>query len=174
VVADTDYLINMFIPKAHSLAGVTLGFKNHMGSHKGCQYLHSWLPYNYYYNPAYSVYIDMFKNPNIGPKTVLTMCDGMFGNWPGVNGTPKRWKSFGNGAPNSIFLSADPVAIDSVLTDYIEIERIQQGSSMMPETRDCFALAEGEGWGIHETADPWKMPIGSDYRRIHYIYIDGV
>jgi hypothetical protein len=174
-VVNADYLINMFLPKAHALAGVTLGFKNHMGSFERCQYLHNWLPYNYYYNPNYSTFVDLFKNPHFRAKTVLTMCDGLFGNWKGVNGTPQPWITFGNKAPNSLFFSADPVAIDSVPIDYIEFERVQQGlGTLMPETRDYLALSEAEGWGIHEQGDPWKMPVGSDYKRIKYIYIDGV
>ena len=174
-VVNTDYLINMFVPKAHGLAGVTLGFKNHMGSVDACQYMHNYLPSSYYYKPDYSTFIDIFNNPHFGPKTVLTLCDGLFGNWVGVNGKPKRWITFGNDAPNSIFLSADAVAVDSVLTDYIESERIaQKYGALMNGTRDFLALAEDENWGIHEQADPWQRPIGSDYKRIKYIYIDGV
>lgn len=174
VVVDADYLINMFIPKAHSLAGVTLGFKNHMGSYDHCQEIHTYLPYNYYYKPDYSTFIDVFKNPHFGKKTVLTIGDGLFGNWPGVNGIPKRWNTFGNDAPNSLFLSADPVAIDSVVTDFIEAERATHGSGMVNGTRDFLVLAEQERMGIHESADPWQGPMGSDYKRINYMYINGV
>ncbi len=172
VVVDTDYLINMFIPKGHSLAGVTLGFKNHLGSITDAAKPHAYMPYNYYYNPSYSTYIDIFKNRNFGPKTVLTMCDGLFGNWIGVHGVPKAWKTFNDNSPSSLFFAADPVAIDSVLTDYVEIERKAQGyGSLMAGTRDYLVLAEGEEWGIHEQADPWVAPIGSDYKRIQYTYV---
>ena len=174
-VADADYLINMFVPKAHSLAGVTLGFKNHLGSINKCQDVHTYLPYNYYYNPNYSTLVDIFANPHFRSKTVLTIADALYGNWPGVNGTPKRWITFGNDAPNSLFFSADPVAIDSVLTDFIDIERVQQGQGgVITGTRDYLAVAEGREMGIHETADPWVLPMGSDYKRIEYLYINGV
>jgi len=175
VVVDSDYLINMFVPKGHPQSGVTLGFKNHLGSIDKCDKVHNYLPSNYYFDPNYSTYIDIFKNPHFGAKTVLTVCDGLFGQWEGVHGAPERWKTFGNDAPNSLFFSADPVAIDSVLTDLLEEERIQQGlGSMMNGTRDYLGLAEGEGFGIFESADPWILPMGSDYDRIKYLFIYGV
>lgn len=175
VVVDADYLINMFIPKGHSLAGATLGFKNHMGSIDNCQNMHNHLPYSYYYKPNYSCLLDVFRNRHFGPKTVLTVGDALFGNWKGVNGTPKRWITFGNEAPNSIFLAADPVAMDSVGADYVEIERMAQGyGKLTTGARDFLSLAEGERMGIFESADPWITPIGSDYKKIKYIYINGV
>jgi hypothetical protein len=175
VVVDTDYIINMPIAKAHSLAGTTLGFKNHLGTFNKPQKVHSWYPYSYYYDPDYSPHIDIFKNHNIGPKSILTIGDVLFGNWPGVSGTPKRWKSFGNMAPSSLFFAADPVAIDSVLIDFLDEEWVQQGwGHVMAESRDFLVLAQKERWGIHEHGDPWKLPAGSGYKKIKYTYINGV
>jgi hypothetical protein len=175
VVVDADYLINMFIPKAHSLAGVTLGFKNHLGSINQCERVHVYLPYHYYYNPSYSTLLDILMNPHFAPKTVLNICDGLFGSWAGVGGAPPRWITFGNNAPKSIFLSTDPVAIDSVLTDFIEAERIQQGlGNLINGTRDYLLLAESEGLGVFDEADPWILPIGSDYKNLKYIFVPDV
>ena len=175
VVVDSDYLINMFIPKGHSLAGVTLGFKNHLGSIDRCEKVHVYLPYNYYYDPNYSTLVDIFKNPHFASKTVLTVCDNLFGNWESVNGPPQRWFTFGADAPNSLFFSADPVAIDSVLVDFIEAERISRGlGNVISGTRDYLSLAEGEDLGVFEQADPWVLPVGSEYRRIKYIFVYGV
>lgn len=175
VVVDADYLINMFVPKGHSQSGVTLGFKNHLGSINKCDKVHNYLPSNYYFNPSYSTYVDIFKNPHFGAKTVLNICDGLYGNWDGVHGAPLRWNTFNNDAMNSLFFAADAVAIDSVLTDIIEEERIQQGmGSLISGTRDYLSLAEAEGFGIFESADPFILPMGSDYKRIKYIFVYGV
>ena len=175
VLADSDYLINMFIPKAHSLAGVTTGFKNHLGSHENALKVHEYLPYSYYYTPSYSPFIETFKNPHFANKTVLTICDGLYGNWKSLVGAPKRWVTFGNQAMNSLFFSADPVSMDAVLADFIEIERMQQGyGTLLNGTRDYLTLAEEEKFGINDQGDPWILPMGSDYKRIEYIYIDGV
>lgn len=174
-LAESDYLINMPIPKEHSFTGVTLGFKNHLGSVDRCQKMHAFFPYAYYYDPGYSPLIDLFKNQHFGPKTVLTVGDCLFGHWENTYGVPPPWLTFGNGAPNSLFFAADPVAADSVMTDFLEIERVQQGQGPVIEgTRDFLVLAQKEGMGVFEKGDPWQQPAGSGYKRIKYIYIDGV
>jgi hypothetical protein len=174
-LVDSDYLINMYIPKAHSAAGITMGFKNHLGSHEKALKVHEYLPYSYYYNPEYSPFVATFKNPHFANKTVLTIADGLFGNWKALSGAPRRWLTFGNEAMNSLFFSADPVCSDAVLTDFVEIERMQQGyGKLMDGTRDYLSLAQQEKFGINDQGDPWKLPMGSDYKRLKYIYIDGV
>ncbi|MHC4946409.1 MAG: DUF362 domain-containing protein, partial [Planctomycetota bacterium] len=160
VVIESDYLINMPIPKEHSFAGVTLGFKNHMGSCDRCQKMHSHLPYAYYYDPDYSPLVDLFRNPHIGRKTVLTLGDCLFGHWEDTIGTPPPWLTFA-GAPNSLFFSADPVSADSVMTAILEAERIAQGIGPVIEgTRDFLVIAQKEGMGIFEQGDPWQQPAG--------------
>ena len=51
VLVESDYLINMPIPKEHSFTGVTLGFKNHLGSIDRCHKMHPHFPHSYYYDP---------------------------------------------------------------------------------------------------------------------------
>jgi hypothetical protein len=174
-VIESDYLINLFIPKAHAFTGVTLGFKNHLGSIAQCYSMHVRMPYHYYYDPSYSCLLDIFRNPHFRKKTVLTIGEGLFGNWRDTESSPLPWNTFGDEAMNSMFFAADPVSIDSVCTDFIEIERIQQGyGTVINGTRDCFILAQAENMGIFEQGDPWQQPAGSGYDRIKYIYIDGV
>lgn len=172
VVVDTDYLINMPIVKAHAYAGATLGFKNHLGSIDRCDYLHPYFPHHPNYQSDYSPMLDLFLNPHFRKKTVLTVGDCLFGNWYAVTGSPIPWIKFGNQASNSLFFSADPVAADSVMMDVVEIERQQQGQSFYSTARDFLVLAEGARLGIHESGDPWKLPIGSGYKRIFYIYVN--
>lgn len=174
-VVNADYVINMPIPKEHSFTGVTLGLKNHMGSIDRCQFLHRYFPYTTYHRPDYNPLIDLYQNKHIGPKTVLTVGDFLFGNWYDTIGTPPPWITFNDGAPSSLLFASDVVAIDSVMTDFLEFERIAQGvGPVLDGTRDLFALAQKKGLGIHEKGDPWQQPAGSGYERIDYAYIDGI
>jgi hypothetical protein len=175
-LANSDYLINMPIVKAHMLAQVTLSFKNHMGSVDRCDYFHIYLPAGGHYQPDYSPMIDIYKNPHFGAKTVLTVGDALFGNWKNLFGAPPRWLTFGDGAPNSLILSADAVAADSVMADLIDIERQEQPgfNPLNARAREYLEIARKERMGIFEQGDPWKRPRGSGYRRIDYIHLNGV
>lgn len=171
-LVESDYLINMPIIKAHPFGYVTLAFKHHFGSVDACQQMHNYLPSYSYYEPDYSPMIDMYKNPHFGAKTVLTVGDGLFGHWYNVSGTPLRWLTFGNNAPSSLFFSSDSVAIDSVMSDLIDVERQAQGhGSLNAKARDYLVLAEQEKLGVHEAGDPWQSPAGSGYQKIRYLYL---
>jgi hypothetical protein len=174
-LADSAYLINMPIVKAHPYAYVALSFKNHLGSIDRCDEVHKYLPIGLHYDPDYCPLLDLWKNPHFRAKTVLTVGDALFGNWNSVSGSPKKWITFGDEAPNSLFFSADPVALDSVMADYIDLERQAQGlGTLHPKARDYLKLAARTGLGIHEKGDPWRLPRGSGYRRIFYCYFNEI
>jgi hypothetical protein len=175
-LANSDYLINMPLVKAHSLAYVTLALKNHFGSVDHCDYFHKYLPTGGYFQADYSPMIDMYKNPHFHAKTVLTVGDALFGNWWNLYGTPRRWLTFGNDAPNSLILSADTIAADSVMADLIDFERQAQSGygPLHVRARDYLRLGKKERLGIFEQGDPWKLPRGSGYQRIDYIYLKEV
>ncbi|MFH1998695.1 MAG: DUF362 domain-containing protein [Planctomycetota bacterium] len=174
-LANSDYLINMPLIKAHPYGYVTLGFKHHFGSVNRCDTIHTYLPNSSQYVADYSPLVDLMKNPHFGAKTVLTVGDGLFGNWKNVSGSPLRWLTFGNTAPNSLFFSADKVAIDSLMSDLIDFERRQQGFGILNlKARDYLKIAEQEGMGVFEQGDPWQLPRGSGYRLIRYVYVNGV
>ena len=125
VVVNATYVINVPIMKFHAYgSGVSLGLKNHWGTIDGPQPLHNYMwvggPY---LRPDYSALIDVYKNPNLGPKTVLVMADALLSWRDGFDEVPVMWDTFGNKPPNSLLFAADPVAIDSVMCDIIEIER---------------------------------------------------
>ncbi len=123
VLANADYLINMPIMKKHCCAWVTLSFKNHFGSIENCAALHGYtFPYEGDYTSLYNPMVDIHKNLHFVGKTVLTMADGLYGSKGDQASVPKRWTIFGNQAPNSMFFSRDPVAIDSVMYDFLEAE----------------------------------------------------
>ena len=70
------YLINMPIMKRHGWAGLTLTLKNHFGSIDKPAGLHDYI---YGYSGGnYNALVDLYRNPHIGAKAVLTVGDGLF------------------------------------------------------------------------------------------------
>jgi hypothetical protein len=166
VLINATYAINMPIMKRHMFAGVTLGFKNHFGSIDDCKLLHQWIALegDYYGGTAYNPLVELCSNPNIRDKTVLTIGDGLFGNWESNERKSQPWSTFGNQAPNSLFFATDPVAIDSVMCDFLYIE----GYRTDERWRDYLVVAEAAELGVHEQGDPWQKPWGSGYSKIDY------
>jgi hypothetical protein len=132
--AEADYLVNFAILKSHDDSGVTLCAKNHYGSlirdpvawgRRGARW------YNMHLTRArelpamgqYRCLVDLMGHPDIGGKTVLYMVDGLFGG-RGWAARPVKWRMdpFDGDWPNSIFLSQDPVAVDSVCFDFLYAE----------------------------------------------------
>ena len=122
VLINATYLINMPIMKTHCCTGISLGFKNHYGTINDPGALHNqaFLAEGSY-RSDYSPTVDVFQNPHIANKTVLTIGDGIFAALVFDMG-PSRWATFGNQVPESLFFATDPVAIDCVLCDFLAAE----------------------------------------------------
>jgi hypothetical protein len=173
VIIQASYLINMPIIKNHGIAGVTLGFKNHFGTIQtvnrgGDDNLHYYIcPDDGHYNPNYNPLVEIYSNPHILNKTILIVGDGLFGayGWYSNGVPPSPWQTFGGNAPNSFFLSLDPVAIDCVMMDILDAE---PGSIPQGGADDYLKLAAQENMGVYERGDPW----GSGYQDINYIRIE--
>ena len=157
------YLINMPIIKKHRMAGVSLSFKNHFGSIEGNDLLHwSVTLEDPLYLTTYSSLVDLHANHHFRDKTVLTIGDALYGarinNYTEV---PSPWPTFGNKSPNSLFFSRDPVAIDSVMYDFLEAEGgVPKGSD------NYLKLAATRGLGVFEHRDASGRYRSIDYRRI--------
>ncbi len=131
------YLINFSVLKGHDRSGITVAAKNHYGSMlrtpiSGGRTLgtnhyntHDRLPLQPtntawqnmgYYRPL----VDLMGNAYIGGKTVLYLVDGLFGG-KGWNSVTSTWSMapFNGDWPSSLFLSMDPVALDSVAFDFL-------------------------------------------------------
>jgi hypothetical protein len=162
VLVNADYLINMPIMKKHGGAGVTLSFKNHFGSFEHCDYVHwSVGPGGGDYTPNYNGLVDIYNNTHIKDKTVLTVGDALYGGRINNYEVPSRWSSFANQSPNSLFFSVDPVAIDSVMVDFLAEEGgVRSGSD------DYLVLAAASGLGVYERWDASHQYQVIDYRRI--------
>lgn len=128
-VTEAEYIINLANLKGHSY-GITLCGKNHFGSFingnslrppEGAN-LHQFLTKNEM--GIYSPLTDLMGNYQLGDKTVLYMLDAIIcAPSEGASITVKnsKWKQspFNNDYTSSIFISQDPVAIDSVGADFL-------------------------------------------------------
>jgi uncharacterized protein (DUF362 family) len=160
-LVEADYLINLPIAKAHDYAGMSVAFKNHFGSVDRCDLLHVYSFGRYRsYRSDYSPLVDLYANDHIAGKTVLTMCDALFGNCEHYSTAPSPWPSCQD-SPNSVFLSTDPVALDCVVGDFLAL----QGN--IPDwAGDYLVLAEQAGLGVHERA------ASGEYQRIEYLLVE--
>ena len=128
-VTQAEYVINLANLKGHSY-GITLCGKNHFGSFingnlmrppEGAN-LHQWLTRNEM--GIYSPLVDLMANADLGGKTVLYMLDAIIcapSEGASITGENSRWQQppFNGHYTASVFVSQDPVAIDSVGGDFL-------------------------------------------------------
>jgi len=141
-VVEAKYLINMPLLKRHPLnQGVTLSGKNFFGTWiESVQEVH-----DYHFsgfnegNPAPQT--DLLAHEHIGGKTILYIGDGTFATKEDHSTIAKfQMYPFNNDWTNSLFFSQDPVAIDSVMYDFLHAEG----------TNPC----EGSQNYLHQSAEP--------------------
>jgi len=123
-----DYLINLANLKSHTGAGITLCAKNHYGSlirwpaQKGYYDLH---PHAYADGMGkYRNLVDLMGHAHLGGKTLLYLIDGLYAGRHVADKAPRKWNSapFNGDWTSSLFVSQDPVAIDSVAFDFLWAE----------------------------------------------------
>lgn len=185
VFAEADHIINMPQLKGHGGASVTLGLKNHFGSvgltkdARGSHDAHdshgSYVGfYGYSYddaaglagNPA-NLLADINANPVFKDKTRLILGDGLMGN-PTINWQdPVVWKTFGDQPPEILFFGVDPVAVDSVMFDYLQSECAAAGEAARDD--DILHYAAAIGLGTHEH---WNDAADKKYTAIDYRSIE--
>ncbi len=185
--ADANYIINFACLKGHA-AGITLCGKNHYGSYirlpdtSGYYNLHSSLA-GTSYDPNmnhYRALVDIIGHSHIGGKTILYLIDGLYGGykWDG-----KMFKfqmsPFNNDWPSSLFVSQDPVAIDSVGLDFLweewpNVVRVEAVDDYLHEAAEAndppsgtFYDPDGNGTdlnslGVHEH---WNNALDKQYSR---------
>ncbi|RME91044.1 MAG: DUF362 domain-containing protein [Verrucomicrobia bacterium] len=177
--AEASYVINFTTLKGHS-SGVTLCGKNlygalirmpnrHYRNEGKLNYynLHLSLP-NKEWSPGmghYRAIVDLMGHPDLGGKTLLCLVDGLYAGYYS-DAKPRPWKSppFGDGEtgdwPSSLFLSQDPVAIDSVAHDFLLAEwpEVVTGGVHEPGS-----LEGGQEDYLHEAALADQPPSGTVY-----------
>ncbi len=141
-VAEAKYLINMPILKRHPIQqGVTLSGKNLFGT-----WIEPVADIHSYHTGAFTAgnpapQTDLLAHEHLGGKTLLYIGDGLFATKKD-HATIERFKMypFNNSWTNSLFFSQDPVAIDSVMYDFLHAEG----------TNPC----EGSQNYLHQSAEP--------------------
>ncbi len=130
---DANYMINMAALKAHARAGITLTAKNHFGSHTrlSAEHLHPSHPSPENDTPLesttgydkYRVFVDIMGHQLLGQNTLLYFIDGL---WGGGEATepPVKFTSppFNDDWSNSVIVSLDQVALESVCFDILRTE----------------------------------------------------
>ena len=177
---DAEYVINIACLKTHNEGGITLIAKNHQGSflEKGddpagqsAYIMHYCLPGNSSGSGKYRHTVDYMGHSETGGKGLLYLVDGI---WAGESweGWIKKYLSapFNNDYPNSLFMSQDPVAIESVCYDILFQENIDDPSKadypidMKVEIADYLSqCASSDYWpdGIIYDPEGDGTPIGS-------------
>ncbi len=146
IIEQADYMINLTNFKPHSRAGITLTAKNHFGSQarQSANHLHYSLicpviggsPTNGGYG-KYRGMVDLMGSKYLGRNTLVFIIDGLFGGGSGEGGPPVKYfmAPFHNDWSNSIFISDDQVALESVCYDFLRTEwngKIQAQSHQQP------------------------------------------
>jgi hypothetical protein len=163
-VSQATYLINMPLLKGHGYAGVTLAGKNNYGSIPSKDHS-SYLMASEAKQPLYSMLVDLMGSRELGGKTILYVNDGLFGNSTAgtVNNRAQcAFTNLFNGQWSaSIFMSFDPVAIDSVCADFLYAEfgqNLGQADDGYPH------VAVNCDHYLHEAALADQPPSGTVYR----------
>ncbi len=133
---DATYMINIPVFKQHHRAGISLSSKNHFGSLLKFSSSGDAFPYHYSLPctqgdgtvdngsyGSYRIFVDFIGHKDLGGKTILYLFDAL---WSSTNYGDNAWKwrmtPFNTSYPASIFVSQDPVAIESVGFDFLRTE----------------------------------------------------
>ncbi len=159
---EADFMINMGCLKQHNLAGGTFCAKNHYGSigRSWAMHLHYSLPsptVNGFENLGYGKFrnlVDLMEHEHLGEKTVLFLVDGIWGGELPVS-EPVRWQitPFNDDWPNSIFVSQDHVAIESVGLDFVRAQ-FDEYADMLGADDYLHQAADSANWAEGIMYDP--------------------
>ncbi|MDZ7345548.1 MAG: DUF362 domain-containing protein [candidate division KSB1 bacterium] len=127
-----NYLINIPTMKGHRRAGVTMFAKNHFGSHmrNNAVHLHNGLvdptedgKYARFQRHQYRVQVDLMGHEKHYKRGLFYLMDALYSGSEATD-PPRKFSMppFNNDWTSSIFLSFDPVAIESVGYDFLRTE----------------------------------------------------
>jgi len=175
VIEEADYLINMTNLKSHMIAGVSLTAKSHFGDigRATAGHLH-------YSHPTggrggnfpnsgyrkYRVFVDLMGSKYLGQNTLIWIVEGLFGGGSSeIKGPVKYFMApFNNDWSNSIFMSLDPVAIESVGYDFLRTEwNGQRKHDAVNNESEFQANINGVDDYMHQAADSTNWPKGIKY-----------
>ena len=175
VVENANYMINLSNLKSHGAAGVSLTAKSHFGNIGRATAGH--LHYSHLANRRegavnndgyhkYRVFVDLMGSKYLGQNTLIWLVEGLFGGGAAeIKGPVKYFMApFNNDWSNSIFMSLDPVAIESVGYDFLRTEwnGINKHDPVNNEW-ESMPNVNGVDDYMHQAADPANWPAGIIY-----------
>jgi hypothetical protein len=166
IFEDMDYMINIPTMKGHKHAGVTLFAKNHFGSNtrSGANHLHPGLvdpqdgsPVRNTYG-QYRVQVDIMTHYLLGKKNLIYLMDALYTSDDEID-QPDKWdlSPFNGDWTSSIFISQDPIAIESVGFDFLYAEF--DGTNGLDDFPHLGAVDDY----LHQLADSTNWPAGIIY-----------
>jgi len=171
VIEQADYMIYVAALKVHERAGMTLIGKCNFGSHtrSNAMQLHMGLVNPDGVAPSgnnnsrfgfkkYRVLVDLLGHKKLGGNAMLFVIDGLWGG-PGANVKPVKFKMppFNNDWPSSIFISQDPIALESVCYDILKAEFTSDKHA------ETYPQMEGVDDHLYQAADSSFWPAGVRY-----------
>jgi hypothetical protein len=175
VIENANYMITMAILKCHGAAGVSLTAKSNFGNigKPTAGHLHyshianrrEGVPTNTGYH-KYRVFVDLMGSKYLGQNTLFWFVEGLFGGGASeVKGPVKYFMvPFNNDWSNSMFMSLDPVAIESVCYDFLRAEwdGVHKHDAVNNEW-ESMPNAYGVDDYMHQAADNANWPQGIKY-----------
>lgn len=162
---EAEYFVNLANFKSHSLAGVTLGAKNHYGSliripvADGYYDMHLSLASEIPAAGSYRALVDLLGHADLGGKTLLYLVDGLYSGVHPDDSSPRHWAfpPFNGDWTSSLFAAQDPVALESVCLDLMQEEGDPRSYPQMAGADDH----------LHEAALADDPPSGTFYDPDH-------
>ena len=181
IIEQADYMINVASLKPHGSAGISITSKNHFGSHarRSASHLHYALIAPLWEESPrqagkasnggykkYRVLVDLMGSKYLGQNTLLFIADGLFGGGADETRGPVKYfmSPFKNDWSNSVFVSQDQVALESVCYDFLRTE--WNGKNKHDEANSVFEEGPnmpGVDDHLHQAADSKNWPEGIVY-----------
>ncbi len=169
IVEEADYIINLANLRTHGAAIISLTAKNHFGSitsptSKLLHHTHllkgeERSTYEGYFQ--YRALVDLMGSRYLGQNTMLNIVEALFGGGSDETKVPVKYfmAPFNNDWCNSIFLSQDQVAIESVCYDFLRAEwnGIHKHDPLNNEW-EIIPDRDGIDDYLHQAADPSNWP----------------
>jgi hypothetical protein len=165
IFEQAEYVINVPMLKGHMRAGMTMFAKNHFGSQTRdfASHLHNGLvsPDGIPTRTGYGLYriqVDFMSHKLLSGKNLVYIMDALWATDYELD-TPVKWKMqpFSNTYTSSIFVSFDPVAIESVGYDFLRTEFTETSG------KDFSVQTSGVDDYLHQAADSSNWPPGIKY-----------
>lgn len=167
IFEDMEYMINLPTMKGHIRAGVTMFAKNHFGSQTrdNASHLHGGLVKisgdpleNRDEYGVYRVQVDLMGHELLGKKNLIYLMDALYSSDFEIDQPDKFEKApWNNDWSSSIFISQDPVAIESVGFDILYFEF--DGTNSYHNYPHYGAVDDY----LHQAADEANWPSGITY-----------